>query len=79
MRLVAEHASRVAVLEQGRVLACLKPDALFDDARLLARAHLEAPPVRALSQRVFGDRGVPLPSTVDEFVNQVARQAVEVG
>jgi energy-coupling factor transport system ATP-binding protein len=79
MRLVAEHASRVAILEQGRVLGCLEPDALFDDAELLARAHLDVPPLRALSQRLFGDRTGPLPATVEEFVDHVARQPVEVG
>ena len=79
MRLVAEHASRVAVLEQGRVLACLGRDDLFDDKGLLERAQLEVPPIRALSQRLFGDRGRPLPSTVDEFVQRVTRQPVEIG
>jgi len=79
MRLVTEHASRVGVLQQGRVLDCLEPDALFDDTELLARAHLDVPPLRALSQRLFGDRGGPLPATVGEFVNHVARQPVEVG
>jgi energy-coupling factor transport system ATP-binding protein len=79
MRLVAEHASRVAVLEQGRVLACLGRDDLFDDTRLLERAQLEVPPIRALSQRVFGDHHHPLPSTVDEFVQRVTRQPVGIG
>jgi energy-coupling factor transport system ATP-binding protein len=79
MRPVAEHASRVAVLERGRVLACLEPDALFDDAELLARAHLEAPPIRALSQRLFGEDCASLPSSVDELVGQVARQPAGVG
>jgi energy-coupling factor transport system ATP-binding protein len=79
MRLVAEHARKVAVMEAGRMLAHATPDEVFDDEALLARAHLEVPPMRALAQRLYGTpRGVRLPATVDEMVNCLAAQPVGV-
>jgi energy-coupling factor transport system ATP-binding protein len=79
MRLVAEHAHRVVVLKEGRLLARTSVDDLFDDPALLEEAHLEVPPIRALAQRLFGARwSSPLPSTVDEMLNCLAAQAVGV-
>jgi energy-coupling factor transport system ATP-binding protein len=77
MRLVAEHARHVAVLDAGRILAHSTSDEVFDDETLLAAAHLELPPIRALAQRLFGGH-TPLPSTVDEMVNCLAAQPVGV-
>jgi energy-coupling factor transport system ATP-binding protein len=77
MRLVMEHAQRVAVLNEGRLLACTDVDDLFDDTALLEEAHLEVPPIRALAQRLFGSRR-PLPSTVDEMVSCLVAQRVGV-
>jgi energy-coupling factor transport system ATP-binding protein len=78
MRLVAEHAQRVAVLHGGRVLACAPPDRVFDDQQLLATAHLEVPPVRAVAERLFEARaGVRLPATVTELVEQLTPRRVE--
>ncbi|MBX7266572.1 ABC transporter ATP-binding protein [Micromonospora sp. Llam7] len=45
MQLVAEHASRVVVLAEGRVLADAPPADLFADAGVLARAGLRPPPL----------------------------------
>jgi energy-coupling factor transport system ATP-binding protein len=79
MRLVAEHASRTAVLHGGRVLASTSVDELFDDQVLLEEAHLEVPPIRALSQRLFSATSdARLPATVDELVECLTPQAVGV-
>lgn len=77
MRLVAEHADRVAVMDQGRLLANTAVDELFANPALLTQAHLEVPPVRELAGRLFGARGGAwLPSTVEEFVRSVVAQPV---
>ncbi|MGE3909308.1 MAG: ABC transporter ATP-binding protein [Chloroflexota bacterium] len=52
MRLVAERAHRVLVLSQGQLLFDGLPRDLFVDAALLAQAHLIAPPLWELSQRL---------------------------
>jgi energy-coupling factor transporter ATP-binding protein EcfA2 len=79
MRLVAEYANRVAVMEQGRIVAAGSTDDLFDDRALLDHAHLEVPPMRALGERLFGVRpGVRLPATVEAMTGVLARQPVEV-
>ncbi|WP_407320384.1 ATP-binding cassette domain-containing protein [Isoptericola halotolerans] len=54
MQLVAEHATRVVALADGRVLADGRPDVVLGDDALLAAAGLRAPPlVRAT--RGLGD------------------------
>jgi energy-coupling factor transport system ATP-binding protein len=79
MRLVAEHATRAAVLHEGRLLASSGVDALFEDAALLEEAHLEPPPIRALSERLFGaSTGGRLPAAVDELVDCLTVQPVGV-
>ena len=79
MRLVAEHADRVAVLHGGRVLAHATPNEVFDDEELLATAHLQVPPIRALAQRVLEPQpGGALPSTVEGFVACLRPQSVGV-
>ncbi|MFY1637080.1 ABC transporter ATP-binding protein [Solwaraspora sp. WMMB335] len=45
MQLVAEHATRVVVLADGRVIAEAGPAEVFADADVLARAGLRPPPV----------------------------------
>jgi energy-coupling factor transport system ATP-binding protein len=77
MRLVAEHADRMAVLKDGRARAHLSVDDVFDDEALLRETSLEVPPVRELAARLFGDE-CWLPSTVEEFVGCMAPQAVGV-
>jgi energy-coupling factor transport system ATP-binding protein len=77
MRLVAEHADRVAVMHAGRLLANTSVDDLFSKPALLAQAHLEVPPVRELAGRLFGTKqGAWLPSTVEVFVRSVVAQPV---
>lgn len=56
MRLVAEHAERVLVLDGGRLLADGAPEVVFHDAPLLQRAHLE-PPAAARLSRALAARG----------------------
>jgi len=77
MRLVAEHADRVAVMHAGRLLANTSVEELFDNPALLAQAHLEVPPVRQLAARLFGSPDIAgLPSTVEQFANSVVAPAV---
>ena len=52
MRLVAEHASRVAVMVGGRIAFDDTPAALFARRDILAQAKLTAPPVVRLAQRL---------------------------
>jgi ABC-type multidrug transport system ATPase subunit len=62
MRLVAEHARTVRVLVDGAVAFAGPPAGLFADAALLARAHLQPPPMLELSQRLFDAQGPESPS-----------------
>src|SRR5699024_5100983 len=48
MQLVADWATRVIVLEQGRVLADLPPRELFSHPELLQRARLRPPQITEL-------------------------------
>ncbi len=69
MHLVAEWATRVVVLDGGRVLADTTPRALFGDAAVLGRAHLVPPQVTQLGAQL----GVhPLPLTVAELAAHYA-------
>lgn len=54
MDLVAEYASRVAVLSDGRLLAVGRPRAILADSELMDRAGLEPPQMIELSLRLFG-------------------------
>ena len=49
MRLVAEYASQVAVMMAGRVEFSGRPAQLFEQPELLARAHLNLPPLARLA------------------------------
>lgn len=78
MRLVAEHASRVALLQDGQLLASATSDEVFADEALLRAGHLEVPPMRALAERLFGRRQA-LPSTIHALAQAVVHQPVGVG
>ncbi|WP_308466215.1 ABC transporter ATP-binding protein [Rathayibacter soli] len=56
LQLVAEHASHVAVLSGGRLLAHVRTEAAFADAALIDRAGLRLPP---LAQAMRGLRKHP--------------------
>lgn len=64
MQLVAEYASRVAVMDAGQVIFAGAPRELFGRADILQRASLTLPPLADLSQRL----GLPPLLTVDEWV-----------
>lgn len=74
MQLVAEWASRVLVLESGRVLADLAPRELFADQALLERVRLRPPQISVLGQELGLDS---LPLSVAELVRAV--RSAEVG
>lgn len=64
MHLVAEVATRVIALEDGRIVADTTPRELFADEAVLARARLVPPQVAQLGRALGMD---PLPVTLDEF------------
>lgn len=76
MQLVAEWASRVIVLDGGRVAADLAPRALFADDALLARTRLMPPEITRLG-RALGT--APLPLTVAEFVASIGARTLVAG
>lgn len=75
MQLVAEWASRVLVLDGGRVLADVTPRELFADAALLERVRLRPPQIAVLGRELGLD---PVPLSVAELVDAV-RSAGLVG
>jgi energy-coupling factor transport system ATP-binding protein len=75
VRLVAEHASQVAVLIDGSVAYSGPPEQLFQEPVLLERAHLVIPPVLELSRRLAAhDRSFPPVASSRRFLAEfVAR------
>jgi energy-coupling factor transport system ATP-binding protein len=53
MTLVAEHAERVVVLHEGRIIADEPPIAIFQQRELLAQASLAPPPVVSAAQGLW--------------------------
>jgi energy-coupling factor transporter ATP-binding protein EcfA2 len=72
MKLVAEFASKVLVLNDGQVLAWGSPRQVFQQETILRRAFLAPPPITALARRMrpYGLRGDSL--TVQEFYQEYA-------
>jgi energy-coupling factor transporter ATP-binding protein EcfA2 len=70
MKLVAEFARRVLVLDEGRALAYGPTRQLFQQEAILRQAFLAPPPITALAQRMrpYGLRGDGL--TVEEFYQE---------
>ncbi len=68
MQLVAEWATRIVVMHEGRVLHDGTKDTVFGNSDLLRQADLSAPQVLELSRML----GMPLCYTVDEFSMQWA-------
>lgn len=58
MRLVAEHARRVVVMSQGRILLDSDPRGAFSDPELLRQSNLEPPPVALLAHKL-SEFGIP--------------------
>lgn len=58
MKLVAEHARRVVVLSQGRVLLDSDPRGAFSDLDVLRESNLQPPAITQLAHRL-AERGVP--------------------
>ncbi|MFQ5811992.1 MAG: ABC transporter ATP-binding protein [Anaerolineae bacterium] len=70
MKLVAEFARQVLVLDEGRTLAYGPTRQLFQQEAILRQAFLAPPPITALARRMrpYGLRGDSL--TVDEFYQE---------
>jgi energy-coupling factor transport system ATP-binding protein len=70
MDVVARHADRVIVLNQGKILADGHPSDVFQQVEVLEQASLYPPPLTALAQalRTYGLRGDTL--TLDAFCDQ---------
>lgn len=79
MRLVAEHATRAAVMLEGRVLFDGPPVELFRQRDVLRRARLAVPPAVRLSQRLERDGLPPGITGLDEFVAVWSRLMAEAG
>lgn len=79
MRLVAENATRVVVLDGGRVVLDALTRVAFAEAEHMERAGLKPPQITQLAQRL-ADSGCPLNvSTVDEafdWVNQARGELI---
>jgi cobalt transport protein ATP-binding subunit len=74
MRLVAEHAKRVVVMSQGRVLLDSDPRGAFSDPEILRQSNLEPPPVALLAHRL-SEFGIPKDViSPEELVFQVMRE-----
>ncbi|MDN4474707.1 ATP-binding cassette domain-containing protein [Demequina sp. SYSU T00192] len=74
MHLVAEWATRVIVLEHGRIVADLPPRDLFADDALLAQARLVPPQIVALGRELGLD---PVPLSVAGWRDAVAPTRTE--
>lgn len=76
MRLVAEYASQVAVMMAGRVEFLGRPAQLFEQPELLAKAHLNLPPLARLATLLSSQhphlRGS---ATIDDFLRLGYRAA----
>jgi len=73
MRLVAENATRVVVLDRGRVVLDAPTRVAFAEAEQMEKAGLKPPQITQLAQRL-ADRGFPLNvSTVSEAFNWVTQ------
>lgn len=71
LRLVAETASRVLVLQAGRLVADDTPRAVFSDEAAVARSGLRPPTVSALSRRLPGRAARPVALTVAELIGEL--------
>jgi energy-coupling factor transport system ATP-binding protein len=58
MRIVSEHARRVVVMSEGRIILDSDPRGAFSDLDILRRSNLEPPAVTKLAH-ALKDRGVP--------------------
>lgn len=72
MKLVAEYARRVGVLINGTVAFEGDVRSLYRDEALLAAAHLEVPPLYAVSQRLREEQpNFPLLMTVRDYTEEL--------
>jgi cobalt transport protein ATP-binding subunit len=58
MRLVSEHAKRVVVMSEGRIILDSDPRGAFSDLDILRRSNLEPPAVTKLAH-ALKDKGIP--------------------
>jgi energy-coupling factor transporter ATP-binding protein EcfA2 len=79
MKLVAEFARRVLILDEGRILAHVPTRQLFQQEAVLRQAFLAPPPITALARRMrpYGLRGDSL--TVEEFYQEYTALRISQG
>jgi energy-coupling factor transport system ATP-binding protein len=79
MKLVAEFAHKVLVLDEGQTLAYGSPRQVFQQEAILRQAFLAPPPITALARRMrpYGLRGDSL--TVEEFYQEYIALQISQG
>ena len=71
MEQIAEYCTKVAVIDQGRMIFTGTPRALFLNAEVLRCAKLNAPVIFQIAKKLFpNDENLPV--TVDQFLAEVA-------
>jgi energy-coupling factor transporter ATPase len=72
MKIVAEYAERVVLLNQGRVMMDANPSGIFEDLSALRKAYLESPSIILLARKL-ADLGCPTNIlTVAQMVRAIA-------
>jgi energy-coupling factor transport system ATP-binding protein len=79
MKLVAEFAHKVLVLDEGQTLAYGSPRQVFQQEAILRQSFLAPPPITALARRMrpYGLRGDSL--TVEEFYQEYTALQISQG
>ena len=70
MEQVAEYCTKVAVIDQGKVVITGTPRQLFLNADILKRTKLDAPVIFRIAQMLFPDDAT-IPVTVGQFLKEV--------
>ncbi|QBD79132.1 energy-coupling factor ABC transporter ATP-binding protein [Ktedonosporobacter rubrisoli] len=69
MHAVAGYASRVVVLERGRVIIDDKPEVVFAQVDKLAQSHIIPPPIARLHSRLCGGQAIRVALSVKAFLH----------
>ncbi len=73
MELAARHATRIAVMSQGKIIIDDKPRKVFSNRDALDRAFLTPPQISRLALKLVGEEQANLPLTPEEFMLFIGR------